>query len=91
MQRVIIFLIAVFLGINSVFAYTLVLPKEKKSTVTKEHAFFVGKAQNTEIITINDKKIYIAPNGAFAHTVKLKDGKNRIVVRSNFSTQIYNC
>ena len=94
MQRVIIFLLVIFLGvnlgINTSYAYTLVLPKEKKSVVNKEHAFFVGKAQNTEIITINDKKIYVAPNGAFAHTVKLKEGKNRIVVRSNFSTQIYN-
>lgn len=90
MHKFIILLLAFLIGINSAFAYTLVLPKDKKTVLNKEHAFFVGKAQNTEVITINDKRIYIAPNGAFAHTVKLKNGKNRVVVRSNFSTQIYN-
>ena len=75
---------------NSVFAYNLILPKEKKTVTTNQYAFFVGKAQNTEIITINDKRIFTASNGAFAHSVKLKDGKNRVVVRSNYSTQIYN-
>ena len=90
MRKIIILLLVIFLGINTVQAYSLVLPKEKKSVTNREYAFFVGKAQNTEVITINDKRIYIAPNGAFAHTVKLKEGNNRVVVRSNLSTQIYN-
>ena len=73
MRKIIILLLVIFLGINTVQAYSLVLPKEKKSVTNREYAFFVGKAQNTEVITINDKRIYIAPNGAFAHTVKLKE------------------
>ena len=81
--------IALILGINSVFAYDLVLPKEKKSIVNTNYAFFVGKAKNTETIVINDEKVFIAPNGAFAHSVKLKDGENRIIMKSNFSTQVY--
>ena len=62
MHKFIILLLAFLIGINSAFAYTLVLPKDKKTVLNKEHAFFVGKAQNTEVITINDKRIYIAPN-----------------------------
>ena len=77
------------MGINSVFAYELVLPKDKKSIVNTNYIFFVGKANKTEDIVINDDKVYIASNGAFAHSVKLKDGENRIIVRSNFNTQIY--
>ena len=89
-MRVFLFLILTFiLTVNSVFAYDLVLPKEKKSIVNTNYALFVGKAKNTEIVTINDEKVFIAPNGAFAHSIKLKDGENRIVLRSNFNVQIY--
>lgn len=87
MRVFLIFLILLLSG--QTFAYDLVLPKEKKSIVNSNYIFFVGKAKNTEIITINDEKIYIAPNGAFAHSIKLKDGENRVVMRSNFNTQVY--
>lgn len=71
------------------FTFELVLPREKKSTVNTNYAFFVGKAGNSETIVINDQKIYIAPNGAFAHSVKLHDGDNRVVIRSSYNTQVY--
>ena len=77
------------LGINSTYAYELVLPKEKKSIVNTSYAFFVGKAGNNESITLNDERVYIASNGAFEHTIKLKEGENRIVLRSNYKTQVY--
>ncbi len=89
MRKLIITFLMIFLGINSAFAYELVLPREKKSIVNTKYAFFVGKAGKNESISINDEKIYIAQNGAFAHTIKLKDGENRVVLKSNYSTQIY--
>lgn len=89
MRALLVLFFTFILGINSVFAYELVLPKEKKSIVNTNYAFFVGKAGKSEEISINDEKIYIAPNGAFAYTVKLKDGENRIVLKSNFNTQVY--
>ena len=70
MKKLVILFLSLFLGMNSVFAYNLILPKEKKTVTTNQYAFFVGKAQNTEIITINDKRIFTASNGAFAHSVK---------------------
>lgn len=70
-------------------AYELILPREKSSISNSNYAFFVGKANNAESISINGYPIYIAPNGAFAHSVKLKTGENRVVVRSNYNTQIY--
>lgn len=88
-MRGLLFLLSLLLFSGQVFAYDLVLPREKKSTVSSNYAFFVGKAKNTEVITINDEKVFVASNGAFAHSVKLKDGENRIVVKSNFSTQVY--
>ena len=89
MRALLILFIGIILSINSVFAYDLVLPREKKSIVNTNYAFFVGKAAIAEDIYINDEKIYVAPNGAFAHSVKLKDGENRVVFKSNYNTQIY--
>lgn len=89
MRVLLSFLFFFVLGVNTVNAYELVLPKEKKSIVNTNYAFFVGKASKAESITINDEKIYIAPNGAFAHSVKLKEGENRVVMKSNYNTQVY--
>ena len=89
MREFLLILLTLLIGINTSFAYDLVLPKEKKSVVNTNYAFFVGKANPTEIISINNQKIYIAQNGAFAHSVKLKDGENRILIKSNFSSQVY--
>ena len=89
MRVLLAFLLIIFMGINSAFGYELVLPKEKKTTVKTNFSFFVGKASKSEEIFINGERIFIAPNGAFAHSVKLKNGENRIIVKSNFATQIY--
>ena len=89
MRVFLILFLSIFLGINSAIAYELVLPKEKKSIVNTNYAFFVGKASKSEEISINGERIYVAPNGAFAHTVKLKEGENRIIMKSNFAAHIY--
>ena len=89
MRELLILLFIFIVGANQAFAYDLILPREKKSIVNTNYAFFVGKAKKTEIITINDERIHIASNGAFAHSVKLKEGENRVVMRSNFNTQVY--
>lgn len=89
MRELLILFFVMILGVNSAYAYDLVLPREKKSIVNSNYAFFVGKAKKTEVITINDEKVYVASNGAFAHSVKLKEGENRIVMKSNFNTQVY--
>ena len=89
MRELLVLFLMIILGTNSAFAYDLVLPKEKKSIVSTKYAFFIGKAKPAEVISINDEKITIASNGAFAHSVKLKNGENRILIKSNYNTQIY--
>ena len=89
MKRGLILLLSFILSMSTVFAYDLIWPKQKETVTDKDYALFVGRARNAESIVINDKRIYTAPNGAFAHTVKLKEGNNRIVVRSNYSAQVY--
>ncbi len=89
MRVVLLFILSFIFGINSVFAFDLVLPKEKKSIANTNYVFFVGKAGVNETLNINDEKVYIASNGAFAHSVKLKEGENRIILKSNYKTQVY--
>ena len=75
--------------INTCYSYELILPKEKVKNVTSDYILFIGKAGNSEFITINNERVYVSSNGAFAHSVKLKNGENRILVRSNYNTQVY--
>ena len=90
MLRGIFLLLAFILSfIQQVNAMEVVLPREKKSCVTSNYALFVGKAKGSESITINNEHVYTASNGAFAHSVKLKEGTNRIAVRSNYGVLIY--
>ena len=90
MKKGLLFLLLFLLGAAQSFGYELILPREKSAISNSNYAFFVGKANNGETISINGCPIYIAQNGAFAHSVKLKIGENRVVVRSNYNTQIYN-
>ena len=89
MLRGLILLICFLLSLAQVNAFELVLPKEKKSIVNTNYAFFVGRAKGSETITINDEHVPIASNGAFAHSVKLKEGENRIFIRSPYGLQVY--
>ena len=85
---ILLFFMLIFLC-SQASAFELILPKAKNCEVTTNHAFFVGKANNSEGILINNFRVFTASNGAFAHSVKLNDGENRIVVRSSYNTQIY--
>ncbi len=71
------------------YSYELILPKQKNSVTNSNYAHFVGKAQNSESIMINGERVFPVSNGAFTHSVKLKEGENRVLIRSNYSTQIY--
>ncbi len=78
-----------FLGMKT-YGYEIFYPSQKESSTTYDYGLFIGKARNSEIITINNEKVYVASNGAFAHSVKLKEGENRVFIRSNYSTKVYN-
>ncbi|MBR1373354.1 N-acetylmuramoyl-L-alanine amidase [bacterium] len=90
MKKWVLLLILFVSVVMHAYAFELIRPTEKKSIVNTNYAFFYGKAKGYESISINDERVYIAPNGAFAHSVKLKDGENRIMVRSTYGMQIYN-
>ena len=89
MNRGLILILSILLLTTRAYAYELVLPKEKKNYVTTNYAFFVGKTNGAEMLTINGEHVPVASNGAFAHTVKLKDGENRIMLRSAYGAKMY--
>ena len=89
MRRGFLLIISLFFMISQCYGFELVMPTEKKTATTNNYAFLYGKASSAESLTINDKSVYVAPNGAFAHTIKLHDGENRIVLRTLYGMLIY--
>ena len=89
MRRVFALFLSLFLMISQAYAYQLIMPTDRKTYTTNEYAFIYGKAKSAESLAINDHSVYIAPNGAFAHSVKLHDGENRIVLRTLYGLMIY--
>ncbi len=64
MKKGLLALLLLSLGVTQSFGYELVLPREKSSISNTNYAFFVGKANNGEAISINGYPIYVASNGA---------------------------
>ena len=89
MRRGFILILSLFLFMTKSFGFELILPKEKKSVTTSNYAFFVGKAKSSECLSINGQSVYTASNGAFAHSVKLKEGENRVVLKTAYGMVIY--
>jgi len=89
-MRVLLSLVLIlFFGVNYAYSYELSFPKERNFLVKTDYVFFAGKIDKNEEFSINNEKVYIAPNGAFAHSIKLKDGENRIILKSNYNTHLY--
>lgn len=89
MRRELILFFVLLVFIAPACAYDIIMPADKKNVTTKDYAFIYGKALSAETLSINDKSVYTAPNGAFAHSVKLHDGENRIVIRTLYGVTIY--
>ena len=89
MRRGIALLLSFFFMMSQVQAYQLIMPTERKNCTTNDYAFLYGKAKSAEALTINGHSVYIAPNGAFAHSVKLHDGENRVIIRTLYGLMIY--
>ena len=89
MKRGLILILSLFFLISQAYGFELIMPVEKKTVTTNNYAFIYGKAKSAESLSINDHSIHIAPNGAFAHTIKLHEGENRIVLRTLYGLMIY--
>lgn len=89
MKRELVLLLTLLMCSSNAFGFDLVYPTEKKFAVNSEYAFFAGQAKNGESVSINDSSIHTASNGAFAHTVKLKEGENRIKLKSNYGVRFF--
>lgn len=84
----ILFLSLLFLTIQA-NAFEIIMPADKKTVTANDYAFIYGRANSAETMTINGKSIHIAPNGAFAHSVKLMDGENRVLIRTVYGMTLY--
>ena len=89
MRRVFIFFILFLFNFAQASAYDLYYPKDKKTVTTSNYAFFVGRARGDESLSISKQNVHIASNGAFAHSVKLRDGENKIIIRTSYGIEIF--
>ena len=89
MRRGLLLFFTLFFVILQANAFEVVMPADKKIVTTKDYAFIYGRANSAESLTINDKGVYVAPNGAFAHSVKLHDGENRVIIRTAYGLSLY--
>ena len=89
MRRGLILFFTFLLVVLQVKAFEVILPADKKTVTTNDYAFIYGKANSSESLTINDKGVYVAPNGAFAHSVKLHEGENRVIIRTTYGLSLY--
>ena len=83
MKKGLFFLVLTFIftALNS-YAYEIVYPKTINSTTYANASFFIGSVKKNETLKINGQKVKTASNGAFAHYVKLKEGKNYFQISS---------
>ena len=89
MKRAFILLISLLLFVSKGYGFELIMPTERKNVTNNDYALFFGKTKSAEDLTINGHGIYTAPNGAFAHTVKLHEGENRIVLKTLYGLLMY--
>ena len=83
MKKGILFVVlTLFFTALSSYAYEIVYPKTVDSTTYANASFFIGNVRKNEVLKINGQKVKTASNGAFAHYVKLKDGKNYFQISS---------
>ena len=72
MKKGLLLSLLLLFGMTQCFGYELVLPHEKTTISNPDYAFFVGKANNAEMISINGCPIYVASNGVKLKSLKLK-------------------
>ena len=89
MRRGLILLFALYFCILQANAFEIVMPADKKTVTTNNYAFIYGRANPAESLSINGKNVYVAPNGAFAHSIKLNDGENRVIIRTVYGLSLY--
>ncbi|MBQ6517046.1 N-acetylmuramoyl-L-alanine amidase [bacterium] len=83
MKKGIFFVVlTLFLTALSSYAYEIVYPKTVNSATYANASFFIGSVKKNEVLKINGQRVKTASNGAFAHYVKLKDGKNYFQISS---------
>ena len=70
-----------------VYAFDIVYPKKTSVTINANSTFFIGSSKTP--LTINGQGVLLHQSGGFAHVVKLKDGENTFVIKSENERKIF--
>jgi len=89
MKKYLVLVFIFFAICMRVFALEVVYPKKNECTINASSTFFIGSTTLTDKVTINGEEVKTGKNGAFAHVVPLKYGKNTFVIKSGLSEDSY--
>lgn len=88
-MRYYILTLMLMLAMQSAYALDVVYPKNNEVTISSPSTFFIGSADTSKTLTINDETVPVHKSGGFAYVVKLKTGINEFVIRSGNETQVF--
>lgn len=81
-MRNLLFILALLLAAQSVYALDIVYPAHDAVTINAPSTFFVGSADTRKKLTVNEIPVNIHPSGGFAYVVPLAEGKNTFKIKS---------
>lgn len=73
-MRYYILTLMLMLAMQSAYALDVVYPKNNEVTISSPSTFFIGSADTSKTLTINDETVPVHKSGGFAYVVKLKTG-----------------
>ena len=82
-----VLLLGLMLSVNSCFAFDIVYPKNKETTINSNSTFFVGSSDKP--LKINGQNIPLHETGAFAYVVKLENGSNTFTLQTDDEKQVF--
>ena len=82
-----ILLLGLILSVNSCFAFDVVYPKSKETTINSNSTFFIGASDKP--LKVNGQEISLHETGAFAYVVKLQNGSNIFTLQTDDERQIF--
>lgn len=91
MKKYFLLILIFLLNYTRAFALEIVYPKTNPVTINATSTFFIGSANPTDTLKINDIEVKLSPSGAFAQVVPLCVGKNNFSIMSYPSHPSYSC
>lgn len=82
MKRWLLLIFTFLLSVQTSFALEVIYPKTTPVKINSKSTFFIGSADPSKTLTVNDIPVQVSSIGAFAHCVNLYEGLNIFLIKS---------